>query len=81
MQTPTLAPSTQAVLDFIAATGGETSLPTAAIADQVPFSAPSVKVAIANLEDAGLIVVERRRRNRHAGDPAGRTLRIAGGAA
>jgi hypothetical protein len=57
--------------------GGETDAPNSALAAELGCSVTAVKKAIRREEDASRIVVDRRRRNSFAGDPAGRTLRIA----
>lgn len=56
---------------------GETAAPNSSIARELGCSITAVKKAIRREEDGGRIVVDRRRRNSFAGDPAGRTLRIA----
>ena len=56
---------------------GESTAPNSAIARELGCSITAVKKAIRREEDGGRIVVDRRRRNSFAGDPAGRTLRIA----
>lgn len=65
------------IVDLLEASGGSSALPNRAIAAELGVSTAAVAKAVGRLESGGVVVVERRRRNRFAGDPAGRTLRIA----
>ncbi len=76
-----LPPHAARVLDTLSRLGGETALSNAELAKLTGYSVAWVKHALMLLEDASLITVQRRRRNRHHGDPTGRTLRLGGGAA
>ena len=68
------------VVELVKMLGGSTTLPNRALAEGLGVSADAVKKAVRRLEDGGLVVVERHRRNHHAGDPAGRTMTLSGGA-
>jgi DNA-binding MarR family transcriptional regulator len=73
--TPRLTPTAVDVLAHIYRCR-ETRQSNAQLADVARCSTRAVRGALTQLEDAGLIAVERRRRNSAAGDPTGRTLAI-----
>jgi biotin operon repressor len=75
--TTTQTPTGERLVALLARWGGETTESNASIARELDCSITAVKKAIRRAEDGGRIVVDRRRRNNFAGDPAGRTLRIA----
>lgn len=79
--TRSLTPTAARVVEYIDLAGGKTSESNTTIAVSVDASVTAVKDALRVLEDAQVIEVERRRRNHYAGDAAGRTLRLVGGAA
>jgi DNA-binding MarR family transcriptional regulator len=73
----TLPPSAINTLAFVQSFGPtNASNATIGQSPRVGAAQRTVKDVIGTLEDAGLVAVERRRRNWHTGDATGRTLTI-----
>jgi hypothetical protein len=78
--TPDQTPTGAALVALLERHGGRTDNSNENLAGQLGCSMSALKKALQREEDAGRVLVSRRRRNSHEGDPTGRTISLVRGA-